>query len=54
MSSKAKNEITGKLSSRVMNMKFMKHAETVEQGKQEEDKVKKLAYRFIRMEIKGK
>lgn len=42
MSSKAKNEITGKLSSRVMNMKFMKHAETVEQGKQEEDKVKKL------------
>lgn len=42
MSSNAKNEITGKLSSRVMNMKFMKHAETVEQGKQEKDEVKKL------------
>lgn len=42
MSSGKRNAVTGKLSSRVMNMKFMKHAEQVEEQKEEIENTKKL------------
>ncbi|AMD22702.1 HHL068Cp [Eremothecium sinecaudum] len=42
MSNKANNVVSGKLSSRVLNMKFMRHAEQAEEVKKEEEYAKKL------------
>lgn len=44
MSNKNDHEITGKLSSRIMNMKFMKHAEQAEEQKEATDTDKKLVH----------
>ncbi|CAH01449.1 Mpp6p [Kluyveromyces lactis] len=42
MSGQKRHEVTGKLSNRVMNMKFMKHAEQADKVKQTEETIKKL------------